>query len=79
MVWLTHTKRPKDHCPYCRNEMLTAVEMKEAALQVLGEERVKELSHFPDANNNQINTANEHLELVEVPDIEQGVSREMTS
>jgi hypothetical protein len=43
MIWMTKNKKPKDHCPYCRGKMITAKEMKTAALEVLGEERVNEL------------------------------------
>jgi Anaphase-promoting complex subunit 11 RING-H2 finger len=76
MVWLTRTKRPKDHCPYCRNEMLTAAEMKAAALQLLGEERVKELAHFPEQQQ-AINNNNNSNHPIEIPDLEHGVSREI--
>ena len=44
MVWMTNHRRPKDHCPYCRKEMMTPEEMKKAALVVLGEERVNALA-----------------------------------
>ncbi|CAB9511581.1 protein ligase ZNRF3 [Seminavis robusta] len=48
MVWLSqHQRKPKDHCPYCRNEMLTATEMKKAALELLGADRVAELAQMP--------------------------------
>jgi hypothetical protein len=40
MPWL----EKHDHCPYCRNEMMTAVQMRSAALQVLGEARVLQMA-----------------------------------
>ena len=43
MIWLTKHKKPKDHCPYCRELMFNPDEMKSAALEVLGKERVHEL------------------------------------
>mmetsp|Transcript_12302 Transcript_12302/g.34113 ORF Transcript_12302/g.34113 Transcript_12302/m.34113 type:complete len:436 (+) Transcript_12302:197-1504(+) len=39
MEWM----KKHDHCPYCRKEMLTAPEMRQAAIDVLGEERVQSL------------------------------------
>jgi len=43
MIWMTNEKRPKDHCPYCREQMITPEEMQLAATKVLGKDRVKEL------------------------------------
>jgi Ring finger domain len=48
-----------DDCPYCRKDMLLATELREAAVAVLGEERVAELSLTPtttpdDPENNAI-------------------------
>ena len=39
MEWM----RKHDHCPYCRQEMLTAMEMREQAKETLGDEKVKAL------------------------------------
>lgn len=36
-----------DHCPYCRQEMITALQMRVAAIETLGEERVRELGAQP--------------------------------
>jgi Ring finger domain len=33
----------KDHCPYCREAMATPSEMRTAAEEILGQERVSEL------------------------------------
>jgi len=39
MEWM----KKHDHCPYCRQEMLTASQMRKTAQEVLGEARVKDL------------------------------------
>lgn len=58
MVWLTKPKKPKDHCPYCREQMITPNEMKATALEVLGEDRVKELMAKEQAlNRNRISSS----------------------
>lgn len=83
LSWLTNHRRPKDHCPYCRKEMMSAVEMKKAALEVLGEERVTELANLPtvqtDGNttttmSNSTSQDTEEVPTVEqVPDVESGI------
>jgi hypothetical protein len=40
LLWL----EKNDHCPYCRNRMMRFTEFRAAAIRVLGEKRVKELS-----------------------------------
>ena len=73
MVWMTNHRRPKDHCPYCRKEMMTADEMKKAAVDVLGEDRVSELA----ANVQREGTNNAENNAVAtdtpVPDIENDI------
>lgn len=81
LLWLTNYSKPKDHCPYCRKEMMSAVEMKKAALEVLGEERVAELAQFPSLSSNNTTTTSSPsqdtqdstITDVEVPDVEQGI------
>lgn len=79
MLWLTNTRKPKDLCPYCRKEMMSSIEMKTAAVDVLGEERVNELSQFPLQRSNTTMTWSQdtqdsnNLNSVEVPDVEQGI------
>lgn len=51
LLWLNASK-PKDHCPYCRKEMMTGPEMRQAALDALGEDRVSELGQFPSSSSN---------------------------
>ena len=65
MIWLTRSRHPKDHCPYCRKDMYTPEEMSKAALEVLGEQRVGELRDFEKANNldNNLNEANIESEI----------------
>ena len=59
---------------------MTAVEMKKAALEVLGEDRVTELGQFPSLHNNTATTLSQSedsqdnaMNNVEVPDVEQGI------
>lgn len=44
MEWLANHGRPKDYCPYCRTQMMTPTDMREAAVATLGEERVQALA-----------------------------------
>ena len=74
MAWMTNHRRPKDHCPYCRKEMMTAEQMKKAAVDVLGEDRVSELTNTverDDADSNNRSEQNSHATTEDqVPDIE---------
>mmetsp|Transcript_4252 Transcript_4252/g.5603 ORF Transcript_4252/g.5603 Transcript_4252/m.5603 type:complete len:533 (-) Transcript_4252:185-1783(-) len=40
MEWM----KKQDHCPYCRQEMLTPLEMREQAITTLGQKRVEDFS-----------------------------------
>lgn len=40
-----------DHCPFCRQEMVTPAEFRETAIELLGEGRVKKLSMRGSATN----------------------------
>ena len=78
MVWLTNFKKPKDHCPYCRKEMVTPEQMKTAAMDVLGEERVRELTEVQRTNtiavaaaDNLINNTESNVIDVELPEVEE--------
>ena len=79
MVWMTNHRRPKDHCPYCRKEMMTPEEMKKAALAVLGEDRVNALASTvqgqqADENNSAENDGrNTSATDVPTPDIENDI------
>lgn len=65
LQWLSR----HDHCPYCRQEVMTAKEYRTAAITVLGEERVTSLGmhnqHRHNSNNRTttISHANHHLVL----------------
>jgi Ring finger domain len=78
LLWLTNYKKPKDHCPYCRKEMMSAKEMKTAALKVLGQERVDELAQFPPLYNHTTTTLSPSQDSQDIlsatPDIEEGTA-----
>lgn len=40
-----------DECPYCRQEMFTAEEMRDSAIEILGEKRVQTFGKKEDSNN----------------------------
>lgn len=66
MAWMTNQRRPKDHCPFCRTEMMTPVEMKKAALEVLGEARVAELVLVENAaGDNRSSNANSNNQVID--------------
>lgn len=83
LLWLTHYTKPKDHCPYCREIMLSPVEMKAAATEVLGDCRVQELAQYPRIHNNDNTTTAtlsqsqdslDNNNIITVPDIEEGTA-----
>jgi hypothetical protein len=62
MEWLqTHS-----HCPSCRSPMMTLIEMRTAALQVLGQERVTELGIWHETRTELVSAAATKTELAPV-------------
>ena len=72
--WLTKN----DHCPYCRKEMMTALNMRETAEELLGQERVLEMrmwgptqelmrNDFEEDNYRQVSNINAASSTIELP------------
>jgi hypothetical protein len=69
MEWLSQ----HDHCPYCRQEFMTAQELRQAAIAVLGSQRVHQLG-LPGVQGTLRTRATQSLELPTMRPGQEGTS-----
>jgi hypothetical protein len=55
MDWLLD-RQENDHCPYCRKEMISADELRQTAIKLLGPERVVEIGSMWQQQGQEQNT-----------------------
>ena len=71
MEWLG---KGHDHCPCCRKDMMTKEELKKAAIEVLGEHRVRELKFSEESEPHSMDNIPPPHHENNTNDLEQGSS-----